>query len=884
MKKIFPLLFLLSSMIAFSQNKVEIVEGSILVQVSNEASLLRMIDENQFLDNKASRLQPKQQLSATLNIWELSFDFNAHSHERMLEKIQSDPDCKAAQLNKIIKKRNTVPNDPNFNSQWQYLNNGVNGALADADIDADLAWDISTGGLTVLGDTIVACVIDDGLDLTHADLRENRWYNWDEIPSNGIDDDGNGYIDDFNGWDAYNNNDIISGGSFGASHGTSVAGIVGAKGNNNIGVTGVNWNVKMMIVVGGGNEAEAIAAYEYPLRMRRLYNQSNGQLGAFVVCTNASWGVDNALASTAPLWCAIYDSLGAAGILNAGATANLNVNVDVLGDLPTHCPSNFLISVTNSNSADQKISQAGYGANSIDLAAPGNGAYTTGLPNTYVSFSGTSAATPHVCGAIALLYSVPCARLVVQARQDPAGTALLVKNYIMNGVDTLIGLQGITVTGGRLNIHKSMLLALQSGCAISGCYAPYGLSSSSVSDSSALLSWIGVPDASLGYQLRYREIGTGIWNNLLSNDTFLLVNGLTPCSNYEWQLQGDCDTALSTYSNTNVFSTGNCCIAPNQINLDTADISFAILNWNADSSINSYQVQYKIESDTIWTVLFNNGNFVTLNNLDSCSYYEIRVQSICDVNNNNLFSPTLRFRTKGCGTCVDLPYCAAKGNNSSFEWIDSVALNTLSSVSTDDGGYADFTDRGTTLNLGNSYPLSLRMNVGPNSNPNWRWKVWIDYNQDGVFDNINELAYNSGLITTNTLTMNGTINIPSTATIGQTRMRVGMKWGTTDLSSCAYFYYGEIEDYCVELTNNPSSINSLVDSEYLRIFPNPNNGILNIEFFRIERSEFEISDLNGRQLYRGQIQQGNNVVDLNFIPTGVYLLKVGEKVFKLVRI
>jgi hypothetical protein len=176
------------------------------------------------------------------------------------------------------------------------------------------------------------------------------------------------------------------------------------------------------------------------------------------------------------------------------------------------------------------------------------------------------------------------------------------------------------------------------------------------------------------------------------------------------------------------------------------------------------------------------------------------------------------------------------------------------------------------------------MNVGPNSNPNWRWKVWIDYNQDGVFDNINELAYNSGLITTNTLTMNGTINIPSTATIGQTRMRVGMKWGTTDLSSCAYFYYGEIEDYCVELTNNPSSINSLVDDEFLRIFPNPNNGILNIEFFRIERSEFEISDLNGRQFYRGQIQQGNNVVDLNFIPTGVYLLKVGEKVFKLVRI
>src|SRR5690606_36199811 len=141
-----------------------------------------------------------------------------------------------------------------------------------------------------------------------------------EIPNNGIDDDGNGYVDDFLGWDADAADDDITGGTFGGGHGTPVAGIVGAKGNNGIGVTGVNWNVKLMIVVGGGNEAQAIAAYSYPLSLRKLYNQTGGQRGAFVVSTNASWGIDFTQASTAPLWCAMYDTLGAYGILNAGAT------------------------------------------------------------------------------------------------------------------------------------------------------------------------------------------------------------------------------------------------------------------------------------------------------------------------------------------------------------------------------------------------------------------------------------------------------------------------------------------------------------------------------------------------------------------------------------
>ena len=145
------------------------------------------------------------------------------------------------------------------------------GGTVGADIDADSAWAISTGGLTALGDTIVVCVIDGGIDLNHDDLTPNRWINYAEIPNNGIDDDNNGFVDDRLGWNTGAGNDNISG----SSHGTAVAGIIGAKGDNGTGVAGVNWDVKLMIVRGGsGVESEVLEAYTYPLNLRKKYDMS----------------------------------------------------------------------------------------------------------------------------------------------------------------------------------------------------------------------------------------------------------------------------------------------------------------------------------------------------------------------------------------------------------------------------------------------------------------------------------------------------------------------------------------------------------------------------------------------------------------------------------
>jgi len=397
-----------------------------------------------------------------MNIWWVKYNSEENNDAEVRFRISKDPRVSIVQFNHQVTLRESFdefasqfanfPNDPMFNQQWALHNTGQTGGAPDADIDAPEAWDIATGGVTVLGDSIVVAIVDGGCQLNHPDL--NYWYNWNEIPNNSIDEDGNGYIDDFRGWNAYNNTPNVPSNG----HGTHVSGISGAKGNNNLGVSGINWNVKVMPIAGSSSsEATVVAAYAYALELRAQYNETNGALGAFVVATNSSFGVDYGQPANYPIWCAMYDSLGVQGILSCGATANLNINIDLMGDIPTACPSDYMVAVTNTTHNDVKNSGAAYGLTTIDLGAPGTSILSTYPTSNYSTLTGTSMATPTVTGAIALMYAAADASRISFYKSDlPAGT-IMFRDVLFNGVDSISALWGITVTGGRLNVYNTVV-------------------------------------------------------------------------------------------------------------------------------------------------------------------------------------------------------------------------------------------------------------------------------------------------------------------------------------------------------------------------------------------------------------------------------------------
>jgi hypothetical protein len=336
-----------------------------------------------------------------------------------------------------------VSNDPSIDRQW-YLDF----------LKLPKVWDYTTGGKTFGGREIVLAILDSGIQTNHPDFEDNIYKNPKEIAGNNLDDDNNGFRDDVSGINVKTNTGVHAI----TTHGTWVAGIAAAKGNNNTGVAGVNWNVKMLPITDVTTTSGLIKGYDYVLNLRRRYNESRGTDGAFIVATNYSGGLKGKFGTDPEFkpWCDMYDLLGQQGILSVGSVANDAIDVQEVGDLPTTCGSEFLITVTNNNKLGQLSSNAAYGKISVDLAAPGEDMYGLASNSNYRADVGTSASAPLVAGVVALLYSVPCQGLETKISANFINGAKLVRDAILQGVSLNTTLTNRTATGGHLDAFGAL--------------------------------------------------------------------------------------------------------------------------------------------------------------------------------------------------------------------------------------------------------------------------------------------------------------------------------------------------------------------------------------------------------------------------------------------
>ena len=439
---------------------------------------------------------------------------NPDDLQKALELMKKDNNIAYAEPNYIMHILETVPNDGRYSSQYALNNTGQTGGTRGADISAQDAWDIQTGSRD-----IIVGVIDTGIDDRHSDLAANMWRNpgesGDGKESNGVDDDGNGYVDDYRGWDFVNNDNNPFDDN---DHGTHCAGIIGAVGNNGSGISGANWNVsllglKFLSGSGSGSTDDAVEAILYAI-----------DLGIPILSN--SWGGGGRSQ-------ALEDAIEAAsqaGILFVAAAGNDAKNTDNSDNYPSNYASANVISVASSDDRDQLSSFSNYGKETVDLAAPGSSILSTVANNNYRSLSGTSMATPYVAGAAALIMA-----------QYPGISMEEIKYRLLGSVDFKSAFASRTVSGGRLNAFK----ALSDSPVITvvphpntSSTQPYTITAQVVDDGS-------VASATLNYELSGNGSGTA--------SVPLTGNGI----NFSGQVPGQALETTVSYSVTATDDAGN---------------------------------------------------------------------------------------------------------------------------------------------------------------------------------------------------------------------------------------------------------------------------------------------------------------------------------------
>lgn len=414
-------------------------ENQILVKVKADVELGEDTPEmSEFVARpRGVRVEPLQSLKRG-GAYRLDLD-GTLSVEEAVEQISKDPRVEYAEPNYLVYP-STMPNDTLFSQQWSLMNTGAFGVgKPGADINATSAWDLTTGS-----NDLVVMVLDTGCDTSHPDLAPNVWVNAREVPGNGVDDDGDGYVDDRNGWNYVTNSPNTFDDPNTDWHGTHVSGTIGAAGNNSLGITGIAWRVKILnmkfIGSGSGSTADAVRAINYAIDQKKR--------GVNIRVINASWGGPG---SSESLKSAIA-AAGNAGILFVCAAGNGgidNIGND-LGLVPNY-PASWsaqipsIIAVAAVDSSDNYVAFSNYGFETVQVAAPGVNTFST-IPGAQYGYGvGTSMSTPHVTGVASLLFS-----------REPSLTPSQARQRIVSTADPLPTLAGLLESSGRVNAYNAL--------------------------------------------------------------------------------------------------------------------------------------------------------------------------------------------------------------------------------------------------------------------------------------------------------------------------------------------------------------------------------------------------------------------------------------------
>ncbi|TQV89310.1 S8 family serine peptidase [Aliikangiella coralliicola] len=723
----------------------EVRKNRIIISAKNVAAIKQIVQENdlKIIDSYSHISKLSNRWVGVLEVrpkYSLPVQLQAASMQSMMSTLQSDNRILQADYDSIVWAAET-PNDPKYSKLWGLHNTGQDNGTEDADIDAPETWELFSGS-----DDVIVMVIDSGVDYNHPDLARNMWKNPGEIEGNGIDDDQNGYVDDIYGIDTANNDSDPWDDHY---HGTHCAGTISARGNNGLGVVGVNWNAKIMACKflnenGSGSTSDAIKCLDYMIAQK--------QSGQNIVASNNSWG-GGAFAQT--LLDAI-ETAGEAGILFLAAAGNEKADNDSDPYYPATYDSDYVISVAATDRNDQLANFSSWGATTVDLGAPGVDTHSTGPNNTYMDLSGTSMATPHVAGVVSLLASL-----------FPNDTPVERKNRILNNVDSISSLSGRTLSGGRLNALK----AVES--------SPFAV---------AKFSWA-----------KQGELTRQFTDNSKTNR----------CEIVSWQWDfGDGQTSteqapVHSYNSSGWYDVtltvkGDACAETSSTQAVWAGPNLAPVVDYVHSNEEGFVVNYTDLSKDLdgevtgWLWSFGDGQ-TSSEQFPSYKYpYTGTFNVSLTATDDEGASATL---TKP--VVVPLKYCKSSSFSPSFVAISKVQFGSFSN-SSGKSEYSDFLDKTINVNSGDSYNVTISLDSGF-----WggNTRIWMDFNLDGFFTDDEMVFEKSGVGT-----HSGSITIPTTGIKKGHKLGMRVTTGTFGFanqcdswspSGGGEMFWGEVEDYAV---------------------------------------------------------------------------------------